>query len=384
VNHDALRIIDAALNRATEGLRVVEDYVRFVLDDRLLTGEVKALRHDLAEAGTAAVSAADRHAARDTVGDVGARISTTAERRRGNAWEVCAASFKRAEQALRSLEEFGKLVDGEFAGQCEAIRYRLYTLEKATDIGRTSGERLAEVRLCVLVDGRGSPAEFEQAVQELVAAGVGMIQLRDKGLDDRELVERAKTLVKITREQTYARDRGGAGLPPAEPGASERVRHSTLAIVNDRVDVAAIVGADGVHLGQEDMTVKDARAVVGPRMLIGVSTHNVAQARTAVLEGANYLGAGPTFPSRTKAFDDFAGLDYLRTAAAETQLPTFAIGGITADNLPEVQATGVRRVAVGAAVTEAAEPGVAAHKLLVMLEDSVVRPTADTVSPSGS
>lgn len=362
-NVSTVRIIDAALNRATEGLRVVEDYVRFVLDDRFLTGEVKALRHDLAEAGAAAVSGADRHAARDTVGDVGTRISTAAEGRRGDAWDVCAASFKRSEQALRSLEEFGKLVDGKFAARCEAIRYRLYTLEKAVDIGRTSSEQLADVRLCVLLDGRGSAAEFEQLVRELVAAGVGMIQLRDKKLDDRELVERARQLCDATRGTR------------------------SLAVVNDRADMAAIVGADGVHLGQEDLSVKDARAVVGTRTLIGVSTHNIGQARTAVLDGANYLGAGPTFPSQTKAFDDFAGLDYLREAAAEIRLPTFAIGGITADNLPGVQAAGVTRVAVGAAVTDAAKPGVAAHKLLVMLEnaalgDVAVRPTAEAVSPS--
>ena len=102
---------------------------------------------------------------------------------------------------------------------------------------------------------------------------------------------------------------------------------------------------------------KDARAIVGTRMLIGVSTHNIEQARAAVLDGANYLGAGPTFPSQTKAFDEFAGLDYLREVAAEIRLPTFAIGGITADNLPDVLATGITRVAVGAAVTAADESG---------------------------
>ena len=120
--------------------------------------------------------------------------------------------------------------------------------------------------------------------------------------------------------------------PPAELGAGGRDQLGSLAIVNDRADVAAIVGADGVHLGQDDLSVKDARAIVGPRMLVGVSTHNIDQARTAVLDGANYLGAGPTFASRTKAFDDFAGLDYLREVAAEIRLPTFAIGGIGIEN----------------------------------------------------
>src|SRR5262245_45883372 len=118
-----LRILDASLNRAGEGLRVVEDYVRFVLDDRFLTGEVKALRHDLATAAVS-IESADRHAARNTQQDVGTAVSTEAEAQRHDAWDVCAASFKRAEQSLRSLEEYGKLLDSEFAGAMEGLRYR--------------------------------------------------------------------------------------------------------------------------------------------------------------------------------------------------------------------------------------------------------------------
>jgi thiamine-phosphate pyrophosphorylase len=356
----ALRIIDTALNRAGEGLRVVEDYVRFVLDDPFLTRQTKLLRHELAEAA-AAIPAADRHAARDTVADVGTKISTAAEGRRGDAWDVCAASLKRTEQALRSLEEYGKLADknihAEFAGRCEAIRYRLYTLEKAVDVGRLSRELLEDVRLCVLVDGRDSAADFETVVRALVEAGVGMIQLREKHLDDRELTARARQLCELTRDTP------------------------TLAIINDRADVAAVAGADGVHLGQEDFSVKDARAIVGTRMLVGVSTHNIEQARAAVLDGANYLGAGPTFPSQTKTFDDFAGLEYLRELAAEIRLPTFAIGGIGSDNLPDVLATGISRVAVGAAVTEAREPGVAVRELFVMLESPVATATSRSLTP---
>jgi thiamine-phosphate pyrophosphorylase len=185
-------------------------------------------------------------------------------------------------------------------------------------------------------------------VVELVEASVGMIQLRDKGLDDRELVERGRLL----RERT----RGSA----------------TLSVINDRADVAAAVHADGVHLGQEDLSVKDARAIVGPQMLIGVSTHNIDQARAAVLDGANYLGAGPTFPSNTKQFESFAGLDYLRQVAAEIRLPMFAIGGITAKNIHEVLASGISRVAVGAAITTASKPGCAAGEILDMLNASTV------------
>src|SRR5262245_23966433 len=113
---DVLRIIDAALNRAGEGLRVVEDYVRFVLDDPLITREIKALRHDLA-AAAATIAPFDRHAARDTRHDVGTNVSTPAERNRSDAAAVCAASLKRAEQSIRSLEEYGKIIDGGFAAR---------------------------------------------------------------------------------------------------------------------------------------------------------------------------------------------------------------------------------------------------------------------------
>jgi thiamine-phosphate pyrophosphorylase len=349
-----MRILDASLNRASEGLRVVEDYVRFVLDDPFLTGKAKAIRHELA-AAAATISTLDRHPARETQSDVGTSISTDAERSRLNAWDVCAASLKRAEQSLRSLEEYGKVVDGEFAGRMESLRYGLYTLEKAIDVGRSSRDRLQNVHLCVLVNGCHSGVQFELLVGKLVEAGVGMIQLRDKHLDGRDLVSRARSLVQRTRGS------------------------QTLCIVNDRADIAAAVGADGVHVGQEDLSVKDVRAIVGTQMLIGVSTHNIGQARTAVLDGANYLGAGPTFASRTKSFDDFAGLDYLREVSSEIRLPTFAIGGITAENLPSVMTAGIDRVAVGGAVVDADDPTCTARELLKMLNGT--RPAAEAASP---
>jgi thiamine-phosphate pyrophosphorylase len=337
-----LRVLDAALNRAGEGLRVVEDYARFVLDDPYLTRQIKSLRHDLAAAATG-VPAAERHAARDTLHDVGTQITTAGEQNRCTAWDVCTASFKRTEESLRSLEEYGKLLNNVFAATVESLRYRLYTLEKAIDIGRLSRDRLENVRLCVLLDGGDSEAKSDALVSALVGAGVGMIQLRDKRLEDREFRQRARLL----RQRTLGT--------------------ATLAVINDRVDVAAAVGADGVHLGQEDLPVKDARVVIGATKLIGVSTHCLEQAHAAILDGANYLGAGPIFPSSTKEFDTFPGLDFLRQVAEEFRLPTFAIGGITAANLPLVLATGTSRIAVGAAVSCASEPASAARELLAML-----------------
>jgi thiamine-phosphate pyrophosphorylase len=131
-------------------------------------------------------------------------------------------------------------------------------------------------------------------------------------------------------------------------------------IVNDRPALAVLAKADGVHIGQEDMAVKDARTIVGDGAIVGVSTHSVEQARQAVLDGADYIGVGPTFPSGTKDFEHLPGVGLLRAVAAEIRLPAFAIGGITPQNLSDVLAAGFGRVAVSGAITAAIEPAAVA------------------------
>lgn len=358
------RILDASLNRASEGLRVVEDYVRFVLDDRHLTEEFKQLRHDLAAAGVA-LPMPERHACRDTLADVGTAVTTGVEMQRTDAQAVCAAGLERLKQSLRSLEEYSKIESPPLAGQFEAIRYRLYTLEAA--LGRTTDalDRLVDVRLYVLLDGRGSEQEFESLARVLIAAGVNAIQLRDKQLSDRELLARARLLRRLLQPEALP---GGCateeGASPSEDstaaGAEPRTATAPLLIINDRPDVAAIVQADGVHVGQDDMTVKEARQIVGPRKVIGVSTHSIEQARAAVLAGANYLGVGPTFPSKTKQFNAFPGLPFVREVAAEIRLPAFAIGGISPENASQVAAAGLNRIAVSSAVADSPDPAAAA------------------------
>jgi thiamine-phosphate pyrophosphorylase len=337
-----LRALDAAANRAREGLRVVEDFVRFAWDDRFLMQQLKELRHDLA-AAMARLPAEGLLACRDTPGDVGTQVSTSTETHRTDEAAVVAANFKRVEEALRSLEEFAKTLDASLALRLEQLRYRAYTLERAVDIARRSNERLAGARLYVLLDGRDSPEAFRAIAEQIVDAGVHMIQLRDKRLADRELLGRARQLRQLTR-----------GTP-------------TLFIVNDRPDLALLSGADGVHVGQEELAVADVRRSVGAEMLIGVSTHGIEQARRAVLDGADYLGLGPTFPSGTKNFDDFPGLEFVRQASQKIALPAFAIGGITLENLPQVLSSGIRRVAVSGAVVNAAEPGAVVRGMLELL-----------------
>lgn len=339
------RILDAAINRAGEGIRVVEDYVRMVLSDAYLAKELKSLRHDLTTA-VAFLDHSSRVAARDSVGDVGRTIQVDAEYQRGSgvgkvesiqgiSGGMIQANLARTQQALRTIEEFSKTISVELAQNVEQLRYRTYTIEKAVVTTVVSLQNLAEARLYVLLDSGTAVGDslnadrFRARVTELVGAGVDLIQLRDKQLTDRELVTAGRLIAGVTR------------------GTKTRF------IMNDRADLAVACQADGVHVGQDELAVPDVRRIVGAAKLIGVSTHSIQQARQAVLDGANYIGVGPVFESQTKSFDEFVGLELVGSVASEIQLPAFAIGGINTTNVRQVVDAGLSRVAVSSAVAHA-------------------------------
>jgi len=335
---DALRILDAAANRAREGLRALEDYVRFALDDRHLTSLLKNWRHRLA----AILSGIDFQGlvtSRDTPRDVGTSVKTRREGIRGTLLDVVTANFKRVEEAVRTLEEYGKLVSPAMARPLEELRYELYTIEKGVMLTNAARERLAGRELYVLVSSDLCPRGSGPVIAAALEGGAGIIQVREKKMTDRELVIYGK----LVREWT--------------------ARAGALFIMNDRPDLAVLTDADGVHVGQEELSVRDARRIVGPSRLVGVSTHTLEQARQAVLDGADYIGVGPVFSSTTKSFAQMAGLDYVRQVAAEITLPAYAIGGIGLENCDEVLAAGARRIAVSGAICGAEDPADVARNL---------------------
>jgi thiamine-phosphate pyrophosphorylase len=337
------RALDVNANRAREACRILDDYCRFVLDDAVLTGEVKNLRHDL---NRLLNSLPDQTLlqSRETLRDVGTSISTASEMIRQNPLDIARINSKRLQESLRSLEEFGKIFHPEFAQGIEALRYRAYTIDRAIDIGAHARTALQGALLYVLLTGSQSLASLDWTIREAADGGAAIFQLREKDLSDRDLLERARNVRRWTRET------------------------STLFILNDRPDIARLVGADGLHLGQDDMPIKEARQILGPGLLIGVSTHSPDQVRQAILDGADYIGVGPTFTSSTKQFTQLAGLDYVREAMKMTSLPAFAIGGINETNIGQVAAAGAKRVAVSAAVAGAEDPRLAAVALKSALQ----------------
>ena len=348
---DTLRTLDAAANRCREGLRVVEDFVRFSMDDAHLSRLLKGLRHELTER----LSDLDRlglASTRDTLGDVGTRIKVAHEQARQSPADIVQANCRRVAEALRTLEEFSKflipkLTDPQLPARLEQLRYRLYTVEKAIATTLAARDRLADCQLYLLATESLCDHGIGPAVRQALEAGVGIVQLREKEMADRRLLEAALRVREWTRE---------AGA---------------LFIMNDRPDLAVLAEADGVHVGQEELSVRQARRIVGANRLVGVSTHTIEQARQAVLDGADYIGVGPCFSTSTKSFDQLAGLDFVRQVAAEITLPWFAIGGITQRTLSEVREAGASRVAVSSAICSSPTPGRAAAELLDELSSSM-------------
>lgn len=332
-----LRILDANANRAREALRVLEDYARFALNDDALSGQLKHVRHDLASATAPLLPQAILH--RDTPGDVGTDNKTPSETRRQDLAAVVIAAGKRLGEALRVIEELLKTEDPAKASAVEALRYRFYDLEQRLARTLRPPQRFAGVRLYVLITEALCQRPWLETAEQAILGGADCLQLREKQLESGQLLRRAQRLVQLCRQ------------------------HGVLCIINDRPDIALLSGADGVHVGQDDLPAASVRSLIGPDLLLGVSTQRLEQARQALLDGADYLGVGPIFPSTTKTRDILPGPAYARQVASSIPLPAVAIAGITADNLDQVLATGIGAIAVTAAVVAAPDPQSAARRL---------------------
>ena len=320
-----LRILDANLNRAREALRVLEDIARFHHDDAAGAAALKQARH--AVDAQARPLARELLQSRDSARDVGREGDLPVEQARP-VREILAANLKRAGEALRSIEEIAK---GRYPGlsrEAHRRRFELYTLEKAM---ADPAARLEGARLYVLLDPSVTARPLPRVAEEAVRGGADLLQLRQKPRVDLGLAK---------------------AIRAAAPDA--------IFIVNDRVDIALASGADGVHLGLEDMPVADARRLgVG---IIGATTHSLAEARAAKAAGADYVSCGPMYATPLKPDLAPKGFSYLGSLR-KLGVPFFCIGGITRENAgPELV-----RAAVCAGVIAAADVSAAARAIRARL-----------------
>lgn len=199
----------------------------------------------------------------------------------------------------------------------------------------------SDLRLYAVTDRRALPAgvTLPQAVEAALDGGVTCLQLREKEASAGEILALARTLLPLCR-----------------------ARRVPL-LINDRVDIALADGADGVHLGQDDLPLPEARALLGPDRILGATAHTVEEALRAQAEGADYLGVGAMFPTGTKTNTIPTSADTLKAICAAVSIPVVAIGGVTAQNLPTLAGTGIAGAAVVSAIFSQSDLTAAARTL---------------------
>lgn len=309
------RIIDANLNRAAEGLRVIEEIARFILSDTELSARLKTIRHELQKFFD--VEYDNLLDSRDTLNDVGCNIINPDKKESLDS--IFKANFKRVEEAFRVLNQYASFDD--------SYRYRIYTIEKEMRSKLKLDYKkifLNDKKLYLVTnsDNFESDEIFLDKVALSIKSGVDIVQLREKNTTSKRFIYLAQRIRELTSHF-------GAAF-----------------IVNDRVDIAKISNADGVHLGQDDIPVSYAREILGDNAIIGVSTHCPDHAKKAITDGADYIGVGPVFKTPTKPSKDPVGLEYVKWAADNVNIPFFAIGSIDTANIKEVVQAGAKRVAV--------------------------------------
>ena len=257
------RVIDANANRAREGLRVAEDFARFVVADESLAGELRESRHRVTEIVRRVAPPHALLAARDTPGDLGADANAFPPAARTTPEDVAAGALKRAEEALRSLAEFAKLVDPLAAAAFERERYDLYDLERRVLLTRADLRRIERIDLCAVMDAGLPPAPADVA-GAACEAGAGCIVIEPGALGDARTLSLARGL--------------------RETAASRGV----LVLVGGRADMARLAGADGVLLGPDDVSPPEARRVLGHGAVVGRKVPDAEEARVAFEEGATF------------------------------------------------------------------------------------------------
>ncbi|MDO8634718.1 MAG: thiamine phosphate synthase [Dehalococcoidia bacterium] len=340
-----LRLVDANLNRSREGLRVLEDIARFILNDDALSQKFRQIRHKLIEAD----SSHQLLTSRDAASDVGAQ--KPAARPRGNINDLVTANSRRVQESLRVLEEFTQLPDlipGLDSDWFKSVRFTLYTLEKELTHRLLRRDKIEKLTgLYVIIDPQFLQGRNEiEVARQAIRGGAKIIQLRDKKREHGELLPIALQLRQLCTQE------------------------GVLFIINDYLDLALASDADGLHVGQSDLPLPVARRLLPGDKLLGGSTHSVEQAIKAQAEGADYIGVGAIYSTASKDVITLVGPDMIRQVKQKVSIPIVAIGGIKAENIAEVMAARPQMVAVITAVVAAENVEAASRELVSRMSPS--------------
>jgi thiamine-phosphate pyrophosphorylase len=306
------RIIDANLNRASEGLRVLEEIFRFIEEDPSITNRLKKLRHFI----RTETKSKELLNYRSSETDIGKDSFSFSEKKRDSLEHLFFANSKRIQESLRVLEEFYKPVNEGLAYSFKKFRFEIYNIESDFfGIKRKFRGIIKDTpQFYGIIDTRFSKKNHIEICRELINGDIKIIQLREKELKDKELLKIARKLSQICKD------------------------NEVLFIVNDRVDIAYLSDASGVHIGQDDLEINDVKKIIGFKKIIGKSTHNLEQVREAFEKKPDYIGFGPIFSTKSKENPDpVVGIENLKKVKEEyPQFPVVAIGGINISNINNV------------------------------------------------
>jgi thiamine-phosphate pyrophosphorylase len=347
ISRQRLRIIDANLNRAGEGLHLLEELARLMLNDADLTQQLKTIRHGILKVDLSFNQQLIQ--SRDSESDVGVAIEALGEEKHRELPIMVVANARRVQEALRILEELAKIPDTApklDAEKFKQARFSLYTIEQELLSKLSRQDKTRNLTgLYAIIDSQalGGGKHLEVAGQ-LIQGGAKAIQLRDKLSSKDKLLPIAQQLKELCSE------------------------HSVLFIINDYLDLALATGADGLHLGQGDLPIAVARKLLPIDVILGVSVTTVKQAKAAEADRADYIAVGSVYPTSSKEKPEVVGLEGLRQVRQAVSLPLVAIGGINKDNVSEVANAGAEAVAVIAAVLKAKDIAEAARQIIAGFE----------------
>lgn len=342
-----LRIIDANLNRIGEGLRLLEEVARLLLNDAELTQQLKTIRHELLREDISFNRQLLQ--ARNAGNDVGTNMQVPGEDKVKELPLIVVANAKRVQESLRTLEELTKIPGTApelNSDKFKQARFTLYTIEQklvARLLRRDKLERLHGLYVIIDTDALKG-RQYIEVARQAIHGGATTIQLRDKISSRKELLPVARRLKTLCAE------------------------HKVLFIVDDYLDIALETDADGLHVGQEDLPIKVARKWLPADKILGGSAETVEQSLAAQSDGADYIGVGAIYPTLSKVKTTVVGLERLRQIKQAVSLPLVGIGGINKDNADDVIAAGAVSVAVISAVSGAESPEEAARQIAARLE----------------
>ncbi|MCM8818497.1 MAG: thiamine phosphate synthase [Candidatus Omnitrophica bacterium] len=321
-----LRIIDANFNRAREGLRVIEDSFRFIYQDKNILNEIRRIRHNFSRKMLLFFPSNKLKSARFANEDKGKMLNRK-DKLKVN--ELIETNFFRIEEALRVLEEYSKVLNPKIFEFFHNTRFNIYDVEKKV-MSFLNRKKIKVPSVYVILNLKEEYKNFFKFAEKVIRGKPDIIQLRYKGDNTKFFIKCAKELKKIISDEI-------------------------IYIINDRIDIGTICESDGIHIGQNDINIEDARKLL-PDKIIGVSASNLREVKKLKNKDIDYIAIGAIFKSSTKVGKKVTGTDILRKVRKLISIPIIGIGGINIENCNKVIEEGADGIAVISAVENSDNP----------------------------